>query len=146
MPPTSHANGSDQGGDGAGLDQLFQVGAEAGGEHEHHNADLRKDGDGVADLHQVQHAGADQQTGDDLTHHLRSLALARHQSEEFRAQDYDCQISKQRIHGLSSFYFSHFPATAGAPALPYCRESVYIIVLFAKKCKTFFIVLFVKKA
>lgn len=71
---------------------------------------------------------------------------ARHQSEEFRAQDYDCQISKQRIHGLSSFNFSRFPATAGAPALPYCRESVYIIVLFTKKCKTFFIVLFVKKA
>ena len=142
----SHTNGGDQGGDGACLDQLLQVRAKAGGEHEHHNADLCKDGDRVADLHQVQQAGADEQAGDDLTHHLRSLALTRHQSEEFRAQDYDCQISKQRIHGLSSFNFSHFPATAGAPALPYCRESVYIIVLFTKKCKTFFIALFVKKA
>ena len=63
-------------------------------------------------------AEADEQAGDDLAYHLRSLALTRHQSEEFRAQDYDRQISKQRIHGLSSFNFSHFPATAGAPALP----------------------------
>ena len=53
----------------------------ARGEHQHDHADLRKGGDGITGLHQIQHTGADDQTGKDLTHHLRGLALAGSQAK-----------------------------------------------------------------
>ena len=93
-----HAHAGDQGRNGTSFDELFQVGAKAGGEHQQHHADLCKDRDGVAGMDQIQQAGADQQTRDDLADHLRGFAFARHQAEKFRAEHDDRQIAEYRIH------------------------------------------------
>ena len=48
---------------------------------------------------------ADDQTGKDLTHHLRGLALAGHQAKELCAEDDDCQVTENRIHKESFLYY-----------------------------------------
>ena len=93
-----HAHTGDQGGDGACLDQLLQIGAKARGEHQQHHADLCKDRDGIADMHKVQQAGPNDQARNDLAHHLRCLALAGHQPEELGTEDDDGKVPKNRIH------------------------------------------------
>ena len=100
-----YAHAGDQGGDGASLDKFLQIGAKARGEHQHDHADLRKGGDGITGLHEVQDARTDDQTGKDLTHHLRGLALAGHQAKELCAEDDDCQVTENRIHKESFLYY-----------------------------------------
>ena len=78
-----HADASDQRSDGACTQQLFQVGAKAGGEHQQHNANLGKDRDRVADLHEVQQAGTDEQTGENLTDDLGRLTFTGDQTAKF---------------------------------------------------------------
>ena len=97
-----HAHAGDQRSDGAGAHQLFQVRAQAGGEHQQHDADFGEDGNGIASLYQVQQARPDEQTGDDLAHDLRGLALAGDQRKEFSAQNNDRQVTKNGIHEISS--------------------------------------------
>ena len=93
-----HAHTGDQSCDGACFDQLLQIGAKARGEHQQHHADLRKDRNGIADMHKVQQAGPNDQARNDLAHHLRCLALAGHQPEELGTEDDDGKVPKNRIH------------------------------------------------
>ena len=132
----SHTHAGDKGGNGAGFDQLLQVGAKAGGEHQQHHADLRKDRDGITDVDQIQHTGADQQARDDLAHHLRGLALAGHQPEELGREDDDGEVSKDRIHSndLPLLNFAFF--TPGRPDHASWPTLFYIITCRLIKIKT----------
>ena len=96
-----HAYAGDEGGDGACPHQLLQVGAEAGGEHQQHDAYLSKNGDGVAGLHEIQQTGTDDKTCDDLAHHLRRPAFAGEQREELGADEDEGEIPKDGIHRRS---------------------------------------------
>ena len=80
---------------GAGFHQLLQVGAKAGGEHQQNNADFRKDRDGIAELNNPQQRGANQQTGDDLAHHLGCLEFAGNQAKKLSCNQYDCKIPEE---------------------------------------------------
>ena len=100
-----NAHAGDQGGDGAGFDEFLQIGAKARGEHQHDHADLRKGGDGVTGLHEVQDARTDEQAGNDLAHHLRCLALAGHETKELCAEDDNCQVTENQIHKESFLYY-----------------------------------------
>jgi hypothetical protein len=132
----SHTHAGDEGGNGAGFDQLLQVGAKAGGEHQQHHADLRKDRDGIADVDQIQHTRADQQARDDLAHHLRGLALAGRQPEELGREDDDGEVSKDRIHSnnLPLLNFAFF--TPGRPDRASWPTLFYIITCRLIKIKT----------
>ena len=96
------ADTSNQGCNGARTHKLLQVGAKAGAEHKQHNADFRKDRDGVTGLYQIQKAGANQQASKNLADNLRCLALAGDQRKEFCAQNNNRQIAKNGIHEISS--------------------------------------------
>ena len=85
----------------AGPHQLLKVGAEAGGEHQQHDAYLSKNGDGVAGLDEVQQTGTDDKTCDDLAHHLRRPAFAGEQREELGADEDEGEIPKDGIHRRS---------------------------------------------
>ena len=89
-----HADAGDEGGDGACLEQLLQVGAKAGGEHQQHHADLGKDLNGIAGVHQPQKTGADEQARDDLAHHLRRAQLAGYQPEKLGAEHDDGKVAE----------------------------------------------------
>ena len=96
-----HAHAGDEGSDGTGPHQLLKVGAEAGGEHQQHDAYLSKNGDGVAGLDEVQQTGTDDKTCDDLAHHLRRPAFAGEQREELGADEDEGEIPKDGIHRRS---------------------------------------------
>ncbi len=93
-----HAHAGDEGGDGASPHQLLQVGAEAGVEHQQHDADLGEDGDGVAGLDEIQQTGPDDEARDDLAHHLRCPAFAGQQRKELGADEDDGEIPEDGIH------------------------------------------------
>ena len=98
------ADAGDQRRNGACAHQLLQVRAKAGGEHQQHHTDFRKNRDGVAGLHQVQQARSDDQAGNDFAHDLRGLAFAGDQRKELCAQNDDRQVTEHGIHEISSPY------------------------------------------
>mgnify|MGYP001143468399 CR=1 FL=1 len=59
------------------------------------NADFRKDRDGIAELNNPQQRGANQQTGDDLAHHLGCLEFAGNQAKKLSRNQYDCKITEE---------------------------------------------------
>ena len=137
-----HAHTGDEGRNGAGPQQLFQIGAKARGKHQQHHADLRKDLNGIAGVHQVEQTGPDEQARDDLAYHLRRFAFAGHQPEKLGADHDDGEVPEDRIHGFN--LLSHTFTPAGQPgrapvehhsSLP-CR--FLIITLLFVKIKTNF--------
>lgn len=102
-----HTHTGHQGGNGPCPQQLFQVGAKAGAEHQQHHADLGKNSNGVAWLHQTQHTGPDQQTGYDLSHHLGRMALAGQQTNNFAVNIMIARLRNTEL--IKPSFFPIFP-------------------------------------
>ena len=109
---------------GACPQQVAQIRSQSCREHQQHHADLGADVDEAVELNPAEHAGTDEQSGDDLADDLRRSELTGDQSENFGKKNDYRQIphDRQYIHNNRLFSIVKSLCIYVTPDLTFCQN------------------------